>query len=219
MQAWILNKYACLLEVRQLSNGTLNLYDVDFYIWMKNTPPKEDTSVFKQQFWHIFMVPDWFNTLTNAEFHKDSSMNGCMRLCALKKCPPLKHGIKQSKLAHWLREKAGLTSELTKQVVEPFTEWHVEYTCKGIAWNKAARQAHEKCKARSVTTEKVVIPHPEKMPTFLNRLTDKSTQPDNNMIVNETASVTAEPKTWPLTPVNTKAILLYADKDDIEFST
>ena len=195
MQAWILNKSMCPLAVRQLSNSTLNLHDVDFCIWMKNISPKEDASVFKQQFWHIFMVPDWFNTLTNAEFHKDGSVNGCMHLCALKKCPLLEHGIEQSDLACWLGEKDGFTSELAKQVVEPFTEQRAEYTCKGTIWNKAARWAHEKHKVRSVTTAKVVAPHPAQMPTLLDRLTDKSTQPDDNMIINEPASVTTEPKT------------------------
>ena len=112
MQAWILNESTCPPAVRQLSNSTLNLHVIDFYIWMKKISPKENASVFKQQFWHIFTVPDWFNTLTNAEFHKDGSVNGCMCLCALKKCPLLEHGIKQSKLAHLLKEKARLTSEL-----------------------------------------------------------------------------------------------------------
>ena len=66
---------------------------------MKKISPKEDVAVFKQAFWHLFMVPDWFNTLTNAEFYKDGSMNGCMRLNAPKKFPPLKCGTEQSKLA------------------------------------------------------------------------------------------------------------------------
>ena len=119
------------------------------------------------------MVPDWFNTLTNAEFHKDGSVNGCMRLSAPKKCPPLKHGIKQSKLACWLREKARLTAELAKQVIEPFTELHAKYSHNGTTWNEAARQAHEKCKLHSATTVKVVASHPEQVPTLLKRLTDK----------------------------------------------
>ena len=89
---------------------------------MKKISPKEDAAVFKQAFWHLFRVPDWFNTLTNAEFHKDGSMNGCMHLNAPKKCPLFEHGIEQSELAHWLGEKARLTAELAKQVVEPFTE-------------------------------------------------------------------------------------------------
>ena len=90
MQAWILNESMCSPAMRQLPNGTLNLLDIDFYTWMKNISPKEDTSVFKQQFWNIFTVSNWFNTLTNAKFHKDSSVSGCMCLCAPKKCPPLK---------------------------------------------------------------------------------------------------------------------------------
>ena len=166
-----------------------------------------------------FTVSNWFNTLTNAKFHKDGSVNGCMHLCALKKCPPLEHGIEQSELACWLGEKAGLTAELVKQVVELFAEQHVEYTCKGTTWNEAARWAHEKCKSHAATTAKVVAHHPEQVPTLLNQLMDKSTQPDDNMIVDEPANVAAEPKTQPLTLVNTTAILLYDNKDDIEFLT
>ena len=68
MQAWILNEFACPPAMRQLPDGTLNLHDVDFYSWMKKISPKEDVAVFKQAFWHLFTVPDWFNTPTNAEF-------------------------------------------------------------------------------------------------------------------------------------------------------
>ena len=126
MQVWILNDSACPPAVRQLPDGMLNLHDVDFYIWMKNILPKEDAAIFKQQFWHLFTVSGWFNTLTNAKYSKDSSVNGFMHLYAPKRCPPLKHGIKQSELAWWLGAHPGLTSELTSQVVEPFTEWHAE---------------------------------------------------------------------------------------------
>ena len=168
MQAWILNEVSCPPAMRQLPDGMLNLHHVDFYIWMKNISPKEDAGVFKQAFWHLFVVPDWFNTLTNAEFQKDSSVNGCMCLSAPKKCPPLEHGIEQSELARWLREKARLTAELANQIVEPFAEQHVEYSCNGTTWNKAARQAYEKCKAHSTTTAKVLAPHPEQVPTLLD---------------------------------------------------
>ena len=58
MQAWILNEFTCPPAMRQLPDGTLNLHDVDFYIWMKKISPKEDAAVFKQAFWHLFMVPD-----------------------------------------------------------------------------------------------------------------------------------------------------------------
>ena len=48
IQAWILNEFAYPAAMRQLPFGTLNLYDVDFYIWMKKISPKEDAAVFKQ---------------------------------------------------------------------------------------------------------------------------------------------------------------------------
>ena len=38
------------------------------------------------------------------------------------------------------------------------------------------------------------------------------------MIVDESASVTAEPNPWLLTPVKNMATLPYDDEDDIEFS-
>ena len=64
-----------------------------------------------------------------------------------------------------------------------------------------------------------MAPYFEQVPTFLDWLMDKSTQPDNNMIVDEPASVAAESNPQPLTPVNNTAMLLYNDKNDIKFST
>ena len=219
MQAWILNEFACPPAVRQLPDGTLNLHDIDFYIWMKKISPKEDMAVFKQAFRHLFMVPDWFNTLTNVKFHKDGSMNGCMHLSAPKKCSLLKHGIKQCELACWLGEKARLTAELAKQVIEPFTEWHAENYHHRTTWNEASRQAHEKRKLHSATTAKVVAPHPEQVPTLLKQLMDKSIPEDDAMIIDEPASTAAESSTRPLTLVKHTAVLPYDDKDDIEFLT
>ena len=118
-----------------------------------------------------------------------------MHLCAPKRCPLLEHGIEQSKLAQWLRAHARLTSELVSQVVEPFTEQHVEYTHDQTTWNKVARQAHQKCKLHSTTTPKVVEPHPEQVPTLLKQVMDKSHQHYNAMVVNEPASTTAESST------------------------
>ena len=139
MQVWSLNESTCPAAIRQLPDNTLNLHDEDFYIWMKRISPKEDIKIFKQQFWHLFRVSWWFNTLTNANFSKDSSVHGFIHLCAPKKCPPFKHGIKQSKLTWWLGEKARLTSELAKQVIEVFSEQHMEYTRNGTTWNEAAK--------------------------------------------------------------------------------
>ena len=142
-----------------------------------------------------------------------------MHLCTLKKCPPLEHGIEQSKLARWLIEKARLTAELAKQVIEPFAEPRVEYTHNSTTWNEAARWAHKRRKSHSITTTKVVVPYPKQVLTLRNWLTEKSTQPDDGIIVDKPASVATELKPRPVTLVNNTAVLLYDDKDDIEFLT
>ena len=99
--------------------------------------------VFKQQLQYVFTVPGWFITLTNAKFSQEGCINGCLHLCAQKKCPPLKHGIENSQLAQWLGENTGLTSELAKKIVKLFSEQHAQYTCNGTTWNKATKQAHQ----------------------------------------------------------------------------
>ena len=146
-------------------------------------------------------------------------MNGFMHLCVPKRCPPLEHGIKQSELAQWLGAHTRLTSELMIQVVKPFTEWHVEYTCSRTTWNEAARWAHQKHKSCLATTPKVVEPHPEQVPTLLEWVTDKSLQHDDAMVINEPVSNTAESSTWPIPLVDDTAFLPYNDEEDIEFST
>ena len=82
-----------------MPDGTLNLHNVDLYIWMRNISPKEDVAIFKQQLWHLFTVPGWFNTLKKVTFSWEGCINGSLCLCAHKKCPPLKHGIEKYELA------------------------------------------------------------------------------------------------------------------------
>ena len=120
MQVWTLNESACPPVIRQLPDHTLHLHDVDFYIWLKKISPKEDSKVFKLQFWKLFTLNDWFKILTNDSFSHKGSVNGCMRLNAHKKCPPLKMDLEPSSLAQWLGDNAGLTTQLVEEVVEPY---------------------------------------------------------------------------------------------------
>ena len=83
----------------------------------------------------------------DAAFSWKGSINGSLHLCAHNKCPPFKHGIKESELAQWLGENTGLTSELVKEVIELFMEHYTEYTCDSTPWNEAARWANQKCKS------------------------------------------------------------------------
>ena len=78
MQVWTLNESMCPPAVRQFPDCTLHLHNVDFYIWLKNILPKEDSKVFKLQFWKLFTLNDWFKILMNDMFSQKGSVNGCM---------------------------------------------------------------------------------------------------------------------------------------------
>ena len=144
MQVWTLNESACPPAIRQLPDRTLHLYDVDFYIWLKNTSPKEDSKVFKLQFWKLFALNDWFKILMNDLFSHKGSVNGCMRLNAHKKCPPLETDLEPSSLAQWLGDNAGLTTQLVEEVIEPYAARCAKHLSAGTTWNEAAKRAFQK---------------------------------------------------------------------------
>ena len=121
MQVWTLNESAFPPAIRQLPDRTLHLHDVDFYIWLKKILPKEDSKVFKLQFWKLFALNDWFKILTNDSFSHKGNVNGCMRLNTHKKCPLLETDLEPSSLTQWLGDNAGLTTQLVEEVVKPYT--------------------------------------------------------------------------------------------------
>ena len=120
MQVWTLNESACPPAVRQLPDRTLHLHNVDFYIWLKNISPKEDSKVFKLHFWKLFILNDWFKILMNNAFSQKGSINSCMQLNAHKKCPLLETDFEPSSLVEWLRGNAGLTTQLVEEVVKSY---------------------------------------------------------------------------------------------------
>ena len=63
-----------------------------------------------------------------------------MHLSAHKKCPPIEHGIEVSNLVQWLRENAGLTAKLAKEIIKPFAEWHAEHLHIGTTWIEAVEE-------------------------------------------------------------------------------
>ena len=134
MQVWTLNESACPPALWQLPDCMLHLHDVDFYIWLKKILPKEDSKVFKLQFWKLFILNDWFS-------HK-GSVNGCMWLNAHKKCPLLETDLKPSFLTQWLGDNAGLTTQLVEDVVEPYAAQRAEHLLLGTTWNEATKWPH-----------------------------------------------------------------------------
>ena len=145
----------------------LYLHDVDFYIWLRRTSPKEGNKFFKTQFWKLFSLNDWFTILMNDVFHHNGCINGCQCLSAHKKCPPLDADLKPSSFMQWLGDNTSLTTQLVEEIIEPYAAQHAEHLLLGTTWNKAAKQATQKCKPRAITTSKMVAPHPEQVPNLL----------------------------------------------------
>ena len=108
----------CPPVITQLPHQTLHLHDVDFYIWLRKISPKEDSRVFKLQFQKLFVLNDWFKILMNDVFSHKGSINGCMQLNAHKKCTLLDPDFKPSFLTQWLRDNAGLTTQLVEEIIK-----------------------------------------------------------------------------------------------------
>ena len=117
----------CPPAIRQLPEQTLHLYDVESDIWLRKISPKEDSKVFKLQFWKLFVLNDWFKILTNNVFSHKDCINGCMWLNAHKKCLPLNSDLEPSFLAQWLGDNSSLTTQLVSKCwcikVEQWIEW------------------------------------------------------------------------------------------------
>ena len=62
-------------------------------------------------------------------------------LHAHKKCPPLETDLEPSSLAQWLRDNAGLTTQLVEEVVELYAAQRAEHILASPTWNEAAKRA------------------------------------------------------------------------------
>ena len=103
-----------------------------------------------------------------------------MQLNAHKKCPPLETDLEPSSLAQWLRDNAGLTTQLVEEVVEPYAAQRAKHLSVSTTWNEAAKRAFQKCKPRVITTSKTVAPHPEQIPSLLQRVTENKSLDQND---------------------------------------
>ena len=78
MQTWLMNEAACPPAVRQEPDNTLNLLDVDFWLWYQKVTPKGMAHAFKIKFWETFNIPRYYNILTNGQYKMPNSNDGCM---------------------------------------------------------------------------------------------------------------------------------------------
>ena len=117
MQTWLMNEAACPPAVRQEPDNTLNLLDVDFWLWYRKVTPKGMACAFRIRFWETFNAPRTYNILTDNQYKLPNSNDGCMRLRAPTACPEWNEGMDEDeKVLHWLSKNAGLTSECVTEL-------------------------------------------------------------------------------------------------------
>ena len=117
-----MNEAACPPAVRQEPDNTLNLLDVDFWLWYQKVTPKSMACAFRIRFWETFNAPGTYDILTDNQFKLPNSNDGCMWLRAPTACPEWNKGTDEDeKVLHWLSKNAGLTSECVTEVIELFT--------------------------------------------------------------------------------------------------
>ena len=124
MQTWLMNEAACPPAVRQEPDNTLNLLDVDFWLWYRKVTPKGMACAFRIRFWETFSAPGTYDILTENQYNLPNSNDGCMWLRAPTACPKWNKGMNEDVIIlHWLSKNAGLTSECITEVIEPFARW------------------------------------------------------------------------------------------------
>ena len=105
MQTWLMNEAACPPAVRQEPDNTLNLLDVDFWLWYRKVTPKGMAHAFRIKFWEMFNAPVTYNILTDNQYKIPNSNDGCMWLRAPTACPKWNEGTDEDiKVLHWLRK-------------------------------------------------------------------------------------------------------------------
>ena len=126
--------------------------------------------------------------------------------------------LKPSSLAQWLGNNAGLTTQLVEEVIEPYAAWRAEHLLLSTTWNEAAKQASQKHKPHTITTSKMVAPHPEQMPSLLQWVTEnKSLDQNNDMVIDEPDHAVAGSSTCPVSIPDNTVVLPY--KDELQLLT
>ena len=145
MDTWLMNEAVCPPAVRQEPDNTLNLLDVDFWLWYWKVTPKGMACALRIRSWETFSAPGIYYILTDNQYKLPNSNDGCMRLRAPTACPKWNEGTDEDiTVLHWLSKNAGLTSECTTEVIELFARWWSENATTSVMWNEAAKHAATK---------------------------------------------------------------------------
>ena len=202
MQTWLMNEVACPPAVRQEPDNTLNLLDIDFWLWYQKVTPKGMAHAFKIKFWEMFSTSRYYDILTEGQYKMPNSNDGCMWLRVPTACPEWNEGTdKDVKIFQWLSIHAVLTSECISEVIEPFTRWQTENAMTGATWNEATKLAAERqvkrpppCPAKVAEPNTVSLSSSFKQYTLFGRLADAEAQSkplDNAMVIDKPAKLVA----------------------------
>ena len=105
--------------VKQEPDNTLNLLDVDFWLWYQKVTPNGMAHAFKIKFWETSNIPGYYDILTDSQHKIPNSNDGYMWLRAPTTCPKWNKGTdKDVKILQWLSIHAGLASECVSEVIE-----------------------------------------------------------------------------------------------------
>ena len=77
MQTWLMNKAVCPPVVRQEPDNTVNLLDVDFWLWYRKVMPKGMAHAFRIRFLETFNAPRTYDILTDNQYKLPNSNDGC----------------------------------------------------------------------------------------------------------------------------------------------
>ena len=100
--------------------------------------------------------------------------------------------------------------------VEPYTARRAEHLLLSTTWNEAAKRASQKRKPHTITTGKMVAPHPEQVPSLLQRVTEnKSLDQNYDMVIDEPDHAVAGSSTCLVSILDNMAVLPYEDELDL----
>ena len=74
MQTWLMNEAVCPPAVRHEPDNTLNLLDIDFWLWYRKVTPKGMACAFKIRFWETFSNPRTYDILTDNQYKLPTAM-------------------------------------------------------------------------------------------------------------------------------------------------
>ena len=61
MQTWLIYEAVCPPAVRQEPDNTLNLLDINFWLWYQKVTLKVTAHAFKIKFWEMFSTPGYYD--------------------------------------------------------------------------------------------------------------------------------------------------------------